>query len=117
VPEGFRNGGAKAYLAEATRYVERFTDEGWIKYLAAARIAVDAGVLREDSGCFFSGNESIEKAYERGNAEFTVGKLGGAFNSRQEMLDIVKFVIYDNARPECEVCASARPGYRVYPHR
>jgi len=111
----------KATLAQAKRRTERFTKEGWAKYFAALRIAVEAGVLKEcrdDPGCYFDGNEGIENAYKFGNAEFTAGKLNGTFESKQEMMDIIKFVIYDNSRVECEVCASARPGYqRAYPRR
>jgi hypothetical protein len=108
----FHNKDAKALIADAIRAGERFTDEGWTKYLAAARIAVNAGVLREcreDPGHYFNGNEGVENAYKLGNAEFTAGKLGGTFESRQEMMDVIKFVIYDNSRAECEICASARP--------
>ena len=111
---------AKAVIADAIRYGERFSNEGWAKYRAAADIAVNAGVLkecREDDGCFFLGNERVEKAYERGNAEFTAGKLDGIFNSRQEMLDVIKFAIYDNSRPECEICASARSYQYPHPYR
>lgn len=91
----------------------RMTKEGWAKYFAALRIAVEAGVLKrceEHDGTYFPGNEAIENAYKLGNAEFTAGKLNGTFESRQEMTDVIKFVINDHPgsrfEGRCEICAS-----------
>jgi hypothetical protein len=103
------------------RTEERFSKEGWEKYFAALRIAVDAGVLKECTMCtgsYFDGNGDIESAYKMGSAEFASTKYKGTFDSRQEMMDVIKFVIDDNSRKECEGCTSARPGYqRAYPRR
>jgi hypothetical protein len=100
---------AKKDIAEAKRFTERMTKEGWAKYFVACRIATEAGVLKEckqHEGFYFVGNEGIEEAYKLGDAKFTAGKLKGAFESRQEMTDIIKYAISYNSEGACEICAS-----------
>lgn len=89
------------------------TEEGWAKYSAALTIAINAGVLKEcqeHQGSYFPGDEDIEKAYTLGKAQFTAGKLKGTFQSTQEITEIIKFVVNDNAgsrfQGRCSVCAS-----------
>lgn len=89
------------------------TDEGWAKYSVALSIAINAGVLnecQEHQGSYFPGDEDIEKACTLGKTQFTAGKLKGTFQSTQELTDIIKFVVHDNAgsrlQGRCSVCAS-----------
>lgn len=103
----------KKNIDQAIRSSERFTKEGWAKYFAALRIAVEAGVLKrcdQHDGIYFPGNEGIEKAYKLGNAKFTANELKGTFESSQEMTDLIKFVINDHPgsrfEGRCEICAS-----------
>ncbi len=73
----------------------------------AIQIALASDVLKEceyHKGCFFKGNEELEKALEIADNQYLQGEHAHEFKDKKEMTDIINEVVKEYSAEKCSSC-------------
>lgn len=73
----------------------------------AIQIALAAGVLKEceyHKGCFFKGNEELNKAFAIADNQYSEGKHTHEFKDKKEMTDIIREAVEEHSAEQCSSC-------------